>query len=150
MCGPQRFTALGLWSFALQTILLCFDGSKQALKALQIASDLTEKHRGRLIVLEVLPLKGDDKKGRGALDGANAVADHFQPVIEKLKKRGIENYKLELDRGEPVASILLAARRHEASTVVMGCRGLGQSDHEFGSVSQSLFSQLTATCIAVK
>ena len=128
----------------MQNILVCFDGSKHALKALHIGCDLAEKYKAGLHVLEVLPLAC-------GTDGSSPKADHLELARTKLVKRGIQNFKLEIDKGPPVPAILLAVKRHQIGTIIVGCRGkAGGEDGQLGSVSQALFQEAECTCIAVK
>ncbi len=127
----------------MQNILVCFDGSKHALKALHIASDLAEKYGAFLYVLEVLPSKqGGSEK---------LPSDHLGMARDKLKHRGIVNFKLETERGATLPAILLAVKRHKINTLLMGCRGKSSaSAPQFGSVSEDVFREADCTCIAVK
>ena len=130
----------------MQTILVPFDGSKHALKALHIASDLAEKYKCQICLVSVISGSPEDlQAARVKKQSVIAVAK------SKLDHRGIEPASVDVEVGDPAECILLAAKRHKVSTIVMGCRGENtQGASQFGSVSQKVFQMANCTCISVK
>jgi len=130
----------------MQMILVPFDGSKHAQKALHIAGDLAEKYKCSICILTIMtPLE----------ENVATVRTKAQEMLEKarakLSTRSISNIITQIDSGDPVECILIAIKKHKASTIVMGCRGEKSSNmSQFGSVSQKVFSNADCTCICVK
>lgn len=160
----------------MHTILVPFDGSGHALKALQIGCDLADKYSGRVVLFHVL---ATDKRAAELLQ--LQVAREYGPKItEELKKaagdpplaesllntvgekilslgaararkRGLDTELLAIAKGDPAENILLAAQHAGANTIVMGCRGLSDEKAAiFGSVSHTVFEKAECTCISVK
>jgi len=162
----------------MHKILMPVDGSIHSMKALKIASDLTSKYQGRLYILHAL-LRGKDASGLMALDISSqfdkplqqilnkAISANLGPAPDKILQKvgqiiidhfadkaqiqGVEFEVLPILSGEPVEEILKMQQKIEAGTIVMGARGVTQSDSSsFGSISQEVFSRAQCTCISVK
>lgn len=130
----------------MHTLLVPFDGSKHAQKALHIASDLAEKYECAIHVFYVIPQSLQDEAS--APREAKALLKRAQ---QKLSARGIVKVSTEFEIGDPAEAILIAVRRLNASTIVMGCRGERDDQlSQFGSVSQAIFQRAGCTCISVK
>lgn len=127
----------------MSVILVPFDGSPHALKALHIAMDLTTKYKAPLVLVHVAA-----EKTEALLKDAQRI----KAVAEgKMRHRQVKPLAFELLFGAPADCILLTAKRHKATTIVMGCRGRVPDDRGmFGSVSQDVFRQAECTCISVK
>lgn len=164
----------------MSAILVPVDGSVHALKALRIAGDLADKYGGKIVLLhvlvpdrkagrilslpiaDVLPPKMVAALGAAAgAPGARARVPEAvlkvvgEKVLEdaaaKVHRRGIDVEVMPIDHGDPVQSILIAARHSDANTIVMGCRGLSNNETQgFGSVSSQVFQKAECTCISVK
>ena len=160
----------------MHTILVPFDGSGHALKALQIGCDLAAKYGGRIALFhvlatdkraeELLQLQAASAYGAKITDalkkaaGGPPLADPLLNAVgEKIlhlgaaraRKRGLDPELLAIAKGDPAENILLAAQKAGANMIVMGCRGL--SDEKavaFGSVSHTVFEKAECTCISVK
>lgn len=160
----------------MHTILVPFDGSGHALKALQIGCDLAAKYGGRVVLFHVL---ATDKRAEELLQ-MQAAREYGPKLTEELKKvagspplaepllhavgekilnlgatrarkRGLDTELLAIAKGDPAENILLAAQHAGANTIVMGCRGLSdEKAATFGSVSQTVFEKAECTCISVK
>jgi nucleotide-binding universal stress UspA family protein len=160
----------------MSAILVPVDGSVHALKALRIAGDLAENYGGRIVLLHILV---PDRKARrilslpiadtlptavtSALEKASdrsrvpeaalrAVGERIlEDADARVRRRGIETEIMPVEQGDPVQSILIAARHAGANTIVMGCRGLSDDREQgFGSVSRQVFQNAECTCISVK
>ena len=162
----------------MHTILVPVDGSDHAHKALHIACDLAEKYDGKLVLLHILTIgksaselldleianqfgpKLQKALQHAAEDDNAAVPDDIlnmigakilDDAVSKAQRRGVETDILPIDTGLPADSILIARKRINANTIVMGCRGIGKSDeNSFGSVSSKVFAQAECTCLSVK
>ena len=162
----------------MHAILVPVDGSAHAAKALHIACDLAGKYGGRIALYHAL---ARDKPARDLLrltaaksfgpkltealqqaaesppqplpdDMLRAIG---QKILEasaaKARQRGVEAETLSIETGDPSEGILVAARTAGANTIVMGCRGLSDTDaSSFGSVSNTVFQKADCTCISVK
>ncbi|MGI9388230.1 MAG: universal stress protein [Methyloligellaceae bacterium] len=162
----------------MNTILVPVDGSDHALKALHIACDLAEKYGGGIALLHVL---AKDRRADNILGLATAktfgpklnaalqetasktpgkVPEKLLKLVgnkildlaaSKVRRRGLEADVLEIATGDPADCILIAHKQTGASTIVMGCRGAGDSGtSSFGSVSRIVFEKATCTCLSVK
>lgn len=162
----------------MHAILVPVDGSAHALKALHIACDLAGKYGGRIALLHVL---AHGKQARDLLrlkiakefgtkitalleqaakgpaqplpeDVLRAVGEKIlDAAAAKVRQRGLETATLAIETGDPSEGILIAARNAGANTIVMGCRGLSDTDtSSFGSVSNTVFQKADCTCISVK
>lgn len=162
----------------MHKILVPIDGSQHALKALRIACDLAGKYDGHVLLLHVLDTQkssvdllgldcahGFTQTLRETLEQATGTQKHPVPInvlksagneiLAQAEKRcrhqGVEASSLTLESGDPVETILMAYKRTDASTIVMGCRGSGAAgDPSFGSVSRTVFERADCTCISVK
>lgn len=138
----------------MSSILVPFDASAHAYKALHIACDLSEKYKAPLALIHIAgSLKTAPNEQR-----ANQVKAAAE---KKLKHRSLTPIAIEIAYGDAAECILIAAKKYKSSTIVMGCRGLAPQESEsadttdehakmFGSVSQAVFLRADCTCISVK
>jgi len=135
----------------MSVILVPVDGSSHALKALHIACDLADKYGAEIVLLNII--------GTSNLTGAKELLDDnknkgkkvLEQASSKARSRGVNCRSLALEIGDPTEIILITAKHTGASTIVMGCRGVSDSEaSSFGSVSQSVFKRSPCTCISVK
>lgn len=128
----------------MSVILVPFDGSAHALKALHIAMDLTEKYKAPLVLVHVA--------GAEKAEAQLPEVQRIKAMAEsKMRHRQVNPLAFEVVFGAAADCILLAAKRHKATTIVMGCRGQALDDRVmFGSVSQEVFREAGCTCISVK
>lgn len=162
----------------MHKILVPIEGSDQSLKALRIACDLAAKYDGSIALLyvlaegkggnELLQLKGTKIYGpelTAALKDAKAKGINHVPtalrkkigtwVLEqaasKVRRLDIDVEILDIEEGDPAECILVARNQIDASTIVMGSRGVsGTHAATFGSVSQKVFEKAECTCLSVK
>lgn len=164
----------------MAAVLVPVDGSVHALKALRIGGDLAEKYGGRLVLLHVLvpdrkagrilalpiadalplDITSHLKDAAGARGGTPKLANEIlvavgerilEDAADRVRRRGLDVEVMPIDHGDPVESILVAARHSGANTIVMGCRGLSDDRAQgFGSVSREVFQRADCTCISVK
>lgn len=130
-------------------ILVPFDGSKHAFKALHIASDLAGKYKCGIRVLAVVPPSNHDRqKAKSQAERTTSTA------LEKLSKLGIDNVETAIEFGDIAESIVLVAAQQKMKIIVMGCRGVKEGAEagkdQFGSVSNKVFQLAECTCISVK
>lgn len=161
----------------MHTILVPTDGSGQAMKALHVACDLADKYGARIALLHILA-KGKPAQGFLSLEIAGAFAPEVRDRLQeaasqsdpldtsllasvgesilaqaaaRARRRGVEVEVLDMESGDPAETILVARKRVDANTIVMGCRGTGGGrGSSFGSVSNVVFERADCTCISVK
>lgn len=70
---------------------------------------------------------------------------------EHGRSRGINVELLPIADSSPAEAILRAAEEHQAGTIVMGCRGIGDFEaFALGSVSHEVCQKAACTCVTVK
>lgn len=145
----------------LKTIVVPIDGSEHSNKALEFACDLAPRYEAELRLVHV---PHSSAQGKTLVLGAAAIT--IEPTAEELRKagkavieaagkiasdRGCANVTSEVMSGDPAASILEYAQKHNADMIVMGTRGL--SDLRgllMGSVSHKVCHLAPCTCVTVR
>ncbi len=134
----------------LKTILVPIDGSSDANRALDFASDLAAKYDARVVVLHAVhyPLgRLPDELHRYAVSEHLEGPDETGAVVEKmlesavLRASGAGATKTVHDAvvGDPARVILDAAKSYDADLIVTGSRGLGELEGLLvGSVSDKV------------
>ncbi len=132
----------------IRKILLCTDGSEGALRAARTVADLARPLRAEVVLASVfsppvgaalwtnepLPLNVEDVLHSG--ESVRTVLTKESAAI--LAAAGV-TYRISVETGDPVQSILDLAQREEVDLVVVGSRGLGGFQSLLlGSVSDSL------------
>lgn len=118
-----------------KTILLCTDGSEQALHAAHAAVDIARRFDARLVLLTVFddtaactPYLGAWQMGVDP-EALTRYAAEVQQEAEQSAGKVIQesglSYQLMREMGHPVDAILDAARRKQADLIVLGSRGMG-------------------------
>ncbi len=133
-------------------ILAAVDGSKQGLKAAQVASEMAKKFDAKLIILTVAkPVKLTPKVKQyielEQLSGEpKYVLDAMtENVIDEAKKAaaaaGVKSVETLVEEGYVARTILSVAKRMEVELIVMGSRGMGDvGSYLLGSVSHKVSS----------
>ncbi len=145
-----------------KNILCAVDGSKHALRAAEVASDLAEKYGADLTFLTVSKeLKVTEEVKRFMqvehLTGSpQYILDEMTDRVldearDKAKKHGIAKPKTEVKTGHPARAIVAYAERTGVDLIVLGSRGMGDIEGLLlGSVSHKVSSMAKCTCITVK
>ncbi|MDT3427839.1 nucleotide-binding universal stress UspA family protein [Paenibacillus forsythiae] len=140
------------------TILLAYDGSKAANKALDRAIELAKVTPGaalhvvhafefpRFFIGEALaPLPASVNK-----DYYDLAVQTTEEVKKRLETEGI-NAKIELLQGSPAETILKYAKDNAAEVIVIGSRGLGGiREFVLGSVSHNVVQSAKIPVLVVK
>ncbi|WP_129600678.1 universal stress protein [Anaerophilus nitritogenes] len=142
----------------MKKILIAYDGSKYANKALFKGSEIAEKFGSDLKILYVI----DDtpyRKGLIEADAAfqklkEAVLEKSQEILEKGLKN-LENFSGKIDSaiefGHPAHKIIDVAEKEEMDLIVMSNRGLGSFQKVMlGSVSHKVLSHSKVPVLIVK
>ena len=130
----------------MQNILVAYDGTDPAKRALDTAADLSEKFGASIGVISVIPVHG----GRVPVDPWDDNEVHARELIEArdiLRLRGAEP-KLYEPAGDPAASIERIAEAGGYDTVVVGSRKLGALARTLqGSVSEHVATHVRSTVV---
>jgi nucleotide-binding universal stress UspA family protein len=124
----------------LMKILVAYDGSSQADKALNEAIVLAEKFKGTITVLHVAWEKSDDESHR--------LLRHAE---ERLKKAGVK-FKIRVERSQYKPRRIVRIAMDEAfDLIAIGSRGMG-GDRAWvlGSVSSRVIEEAPCLVLVVK
>lgn len=120
-----------------KTILVPFDGSDNANRAIDYAGDLASKYSAKVLLLHAIHYRFGrlpDELHAYAMSEHLDGRDEIHAVVEKLlasaevraSNAGAKNVETDSREGDPAEVILDAAQACDADHIVMGCRGLGQ------------------------
>lgn len=126
----------------MKRIIVAIDGSEEAKKALQLATQLARRFESKLTITHAIPKYDAEGElepilefGRLYEDRARAMLDHTRTAVD-LPSDQVETLLL---RGPPAESIAQAAEPPDVGMVVIGSRGLGAVARVLmGSVSDRL------------
>ncbi|MBB6730296.1 universal stress protein [Cohnella zeiphila] len=137
-------------------LLVAFDGSNLANKALRHAVELAGRYDAKLVVIhvyEVPILNSGDMLIAAPEEWSRQYADHSVKVLDSAKsqvpsERGAE---FKLLQGNPAQTILETAADWGADLIVMGSRGLGGiREFVLGSVSHNVVQHSKVPVLVVK
>ncbi len=121
-------------------ILVAYDGSAQADKALDEAINLADKYKGSVTVLHVAYEETEIESNR-----------IFHHAENKLKKTNIR-HNLKIERSQyPPRRIIRVAMDEGSDLIVIGSRGMGRSKAwVIGSVSRKVLEDAPCLVLVVK
>ncbi|HEU5278153.1 MAG TPA: universal stress protein [Gaiellaceae bacterium] len=123
----------------LQTIIVGFDETEPARRALERAADLAEAFGAKLVVTSVAPILVGVARTAGPLDSADSPTEHREQLEDArifLDGRGIEADYVTA-AGEPADTIVELAEQQDADVIVVGTREPGILERLLGqSVSE--------------
>lgn len=134
-------------------ILVAYDGSEKAKKALEIGIDLAKKYYSKLYIVEVV----DETVFRNS--GILPPLEAIEELRKKAEKDIQEAYKkaqgldvvAEVISGDPASSILEYASNKGIDLIVVGSRGLSTFKKILlGSVSSAILNNSTISVLVVK
>ena len=111
----------------LKTIVVGFDDTEPARRALERAADLAEAFGAKLVVTSVAPLFVGVGRTAGPLDAADSPKEHraqLKDARELLADRGVEADYVPA-AGEPADTIVELADDRNADLIVVGTREPG-------------------------
>jgi nucleotide-binding universal stress UspA family protein len=114
----------------MKRILVAYDASDSARRALDRAAELAEKFGSEVVVTSVAPLMVGSPRSSGPVDPTDSPARHEEELREAeahLRKRGIDA-QLVPATGDPAGAIALLAEERDADLVVVGTREPGLVD----------------------
>ena len=130
----------------IKRILVAYDGSEHAERALKLAIDLAQQYAAEMQLLTVvpplfLPTQSMALATSKLVDEANKQLENvFFDTLQKAEKKvKQEKPKLKVsvkfEHGRPEEKIVETAKSENFDIIVMGSRGLGRADYPLGSVS---------------
>jgi nucleotide-binding universal stress UspA family protein len=133
----------------MKKILVAYDGTAPAHRALDMAADLATRYEAEVGVVSVVPFHG----GRSPIDPWDDMSVHTEELVEArdlLVARGVEPLLYE-PAGEPAAMIEHIALAGDYDVVVVGSRGLSSLSRFLrGSVSEHVATHTDATVIVTR
>jgi nucleotide-binding universal stress UspA family protein len=133
----------------MKKILVAYDGSEAATKALDTAATLAHALGASVSVVSVVPVHGG-RVGMDPWDDSEVHAKELTEARRFLRERGIEAQLLE-PVGEPAQTIERIAREGEFDTIVIGSRGLNAIERILqGSVSEHVATHAEATVVVAR
>ena len=125
----------------MKTIVVGYDETEAARRALERAADLAQAFQSRVIVTSVAPVLISTSRTAGPIDSTDPPAHHVEELEHArayMEGRGLTaEYQPAL--GEPADTILEVAKDEHADLIVVGTRQLNVVQRLLGqSVSQSV------------
>jgi nucleotide-binding universal stress UspA family protein len=125
----------------MKTIVVGYDETEGAARALDRAAELAEALSARLVVTSVAPVLISVARSGGPVDPTDTPADHraeLEQARAHLQDRAVEAEFVPA-LGEPADTILALADEHDADLIVVGTREPNVLERLLGqSVSQSV------------
>jgi nucleotide-binding universal stress UspA family protein len=133
----------------MKKILVAYDGTEPAHRALDLAADLAKHYEAHVGVISVVPFH----PGRMPVDPWDDRAVHADELVEAraaLMRYGIEPVLYE-PAGDPAKTIEQVAADGDYDVIVVGSRGLNAVSRALqGSVSEHVSTHATATVVVVR
>ena len=133
----------------MRNILVAFDGSEPAHRALDIGIDLVKQNGGSLGIVSVIPMH----PGRVPIDPWDGKPEHDRQLADARRLAAEQGVVAEIlePAGDPAAAIERVAEMGHFDTIVVGTRGLGWLSRMFqGSVSEHVATHAAATVIVAR
>jgi len=137
----------------INKILLAYDGSDPAKKALATALDLARKHQAELYVLAVAqpPDFGEDVETEAIIENSRSWHQRtLAPVKQLVAPSGVKAV-YEVAVGHPAEQIIYHADRYQVDLIVLGHRGKSLFRRLLlGSVSKQVVQYAGRTVLVVR
>ncbi|MCG2870907.1 MAG: universal stress protein [Sulfolobales archaeon] len=138
-------------------IVAAYDGSDQAIKALNTAIELAKAFNSKLDVVEVVDTAALLGMGFAPIpsDVIAQIYSKAQNDVEQAKKKaqeaGVKDVTSQVLEGDPATSIIEYASKNGADLIVMGSRGLSTFKRlVLGSVSSKVVQESRIPVLVVK
>jgi nucleotide-binding universal stress UspA family protein len=137
----------------IKKILLAYDGSEPAEKALEAALDLARKYEAQLYVVTVSqpPDFGEDVETEAIIENSRSYHERtLVPVKEFVATSGVKAV-FEVAVGHPAEQIIYHADRYQVDLIVLGHRGKSLFQRLLlGSVSKQVVQYADRTVMVVR
>ena len=146
----------------IKSILVATDASPAANRALALAIEMAVKHEARLEIVYVireLQIPENLRAMTQVMDMAGARGEVMMFVAEQVlgdareraRAGGVGEVTTFVGKGDPAGAIIAQARRRESDLIVLGTRGLSQSEGLLlGSVSRKVANLCKTNCLIVR
>ena len=138
-------------------IVVAYDGSDQAIKALNTAIELAKAFSSKLDVVEVVDTAALLGMGFAPIpsDVIAQIYNKAQNDVEQAKKKaqeaGVKDVTSQVLEGDPATSIIEYASKNGADLIVIGSRGLSTFKRlVLGSVSSKVVQESRIPVLVVK
>ena len=138
-------------------IVVAYDGSDHAIKALNTAIELAKAFNSKLDVVEVVDTAALLGMGFAPIpsDVIAQIYNKAQNDVEQAKKKaqeaGVKDVTSQVLEGDPATSIIEYASKNGADLIVMGSRGLSTFKRlVLGSVSSKVVQESRVPVLVVK
>jgi len=108
----------------IKTIVLGYDGSSGASRALDLVSTLARKHGARVVVVNAYEMKSPDTDGYRWGAVRDAARDTAQEAVARLEAAGVAA-EPQISDGAAGDVLLRVAESQDADLIVVGRRGQG-------------------------
>jgi nucleotide-binding universal stress UspA family protein len=108
----------------MKTIVIAYDGTEPAERALERAADVAKAFGSRLVVTSVSPAMVPASHATGAIDPTETPADHDAQLADARSKLAARDVEAEYQPavGEPANAIVDVAEATGADLIVVGTR----------------------------
>lgn len=135
-------------SAQLKSILLAYDGSRPAHRALELVADMAAAFEATVTVVSVVPVY-PGPAGIDPLDDRTLHQTELREAREVLQERGVRTVGF-APSGDPARVIEKIAKEGEYDAVVLGSRRLGLVGRMlWGSTSQYVAGHVPSTVVVV-
>lgn len=132
----------------LKSILLAYDGSRPARRALELAADMASAFEATVTVVSVVPVY-PGPAGVDPLDDRTVHQAELREARDMLQGRGVRTVGF-VPAGDPAKVIERIAKEGEYDAVVLGSRRLGPLGRLlWGSTSQYVAGHVRSTVVVV-
>ncbi|QGA54064.1 universal stress protein [Sulfolobus sp. E5-1-F] len=140
-----------------KNIIVAYDGSENAKRALDVAIDLAKKYEAKLTIIEAIDTSVLVGMGLGPVPGEviNEMYNKAKRDIEEAKAKainsGVKNVEGVNVEGDPATVVIDYAGKTGADLIVTGSRGLSTVKRIFlGSVSSRIVHEAKTPVLVVK
>ena len=137
----------------IRKLLVGYDGSEPAKRAVDFALDLARHYGAALHVLAVArpPEFGTEGEAEAVIENSRRHYGHaLQPLKARLAAESIES-RFEVAVGHPAKQLLLYAERHDIDHIVVGHRGHSMFEHWLlGSVARQVIAHASCAVTVVR
>jgi nucleotide-binding universal stress UspA family protein len=138
-------------------ILVAYDGSDHAIRALDIAIDIAKKYEAKLDIIEVVDTAALLGMGVAPIPGEviqqvyNKAKNDVDSAKSKAQQQGVKEVESVVLEGDPATAILEYASKNGVDLIVTGSRGLSTFKRIIlGSVSTKIVQDSKIPVLVVK